>query len=225
MAWSPRRQASGVSHGLRPPPDDTWTMTDGGMSKRGATVVALAVGFVVTGQQPAPRANANSVEQTAQVCAACHGSAGVPVDPAIPVIWGQNEGYIYLQLRDMKRGSRKVEPMAPVIEPLERPDMQALAAYFAAKPWPDLTQPEASDDDARQALRANTSIGCTGCHLAGYRGAGTVPRLAGQQHAYLFKTMTDFRGGARGNNPGMTDLMTVAAEADLKALAAFFSGM
>jgi cytochrome c553 len=200
-------------------------MTDRGMSKRGATVVALAVVLMAASPRMVPPARADGVEETAQVCAACHGAAGVPADPAVPVIWGQNEGYIYLQLRDIKRGSRKVDPMAPIVEPLEREDMQALAAYFAARPWPDLSQPAASDDDAHKALRANTSIGCTGCHLAGYRGAGTVPRLAGQQPAYLLKTMTDFRGGARGNNPGMTDLMKLADHADLAALAAFLSGL
>jgi cytochrome c553 len=191
------------------------------MCRRGAAVLALAI----LSMGPPPRANAAGIEEIAHVCGACHGSAGVPIGPAIPVIWGQNEGYLYLQLRDMKRGTRKVEPMAPVLESLEKPDMQELAAYFAAKPWPTLPQPTASDDDARQALRANGSIGCTGCHLAGYHGAGTAPRLAGQQRAYLSKTMADFRNGARGNNPGMTDLINLAAPADLAALAAFLSGM
>jgi cytochrome c553 len=171
------------------------------------------------------RARADNVETLAGVCVTCHGVAGLPIDPAIPVIWGQNEGYLYLQLRDMKRGARKVDAMAPIVDPLERSEMLALAAYFAAKPWPNLAQPGASDADTRRALQANTSIGCTGCHLAGYLAAGTVPRLAGQQRAYLAKTMADFRDGARGNNPGMTDLMKVAAPEDLAALASFLSGL
>ncbi len=186
---------------------------------RGVLVVMAALSPATTGAQ------AENIEAAAQVCVACHGAAGVPVDPAIPVIWGQNEGYIYIQLRDIKRGSRKVDAMAPILEPLDRPALQALAAYFAAKPWPNLRQPTASDEDARRALQANISIGCTGCHLARYLGAGTVPRLAGQQHAYLAKTMQDFRDGTRGNNPGMTDLMKVAAPTDLEALASFLSGL
>jgi cytochrome c553 len=172
-----------------------------------------------------PQARADGIEDTAQICASCHGSAGVPTDPAIPIIWGQNEGYLYLQLRDIKRGSRKVEVMAPIVERLEKPDVQALAAYFAAKRWPNLAQPGSSDADARRALRANTSIGCTGCHSAGYMAAGSVPRLAGQQRAYLAKTMLDFRAGVRANNPGMTDLMNAADPSDLAALASYLSGL
>jgi cytochrome c553 len=172
-----------------------------------------------------PPALADGIEETAQVCVACHGAAGVPGDPAIPIIWGQNEGYLYLQLRDIQRGSRKVEVMAPIIEGLEKPVLQALAAYFSAKPWPNLGQPSAAEADARRALRANTSIGCTGCHFATFLAAGSVPRLAGQQHAYLDKTMLDFRTGARANNPGMTDLMNAADPADLAALASYLSGL
>ena len=58
---------------------------------------------------------------------------------------------------------------------------------------------------AALAQRANTSVVCTSCHQDGFIGDGTQPRLAGQERAYLEKTMTDFRSGARGNNPGMTD--------------------
>jgi cytochrome c553 len=143
-----------------------------------------------------PPALADGIEETAQVCVACHGAAGVPGDPAIPIIEG-----------------------------LEKPVLQALAAYFSAKPWPNLGQPSAAEADARRALRANTSIGCTGCHFATFLAAGSVPRLAGQQHAYLDKTMLDFRTGARANNPGMTDLMNAADPADLAALASYLSGL
>ncbi len=76
-----------------------------------------------------------------------------------------------------------------------------------------------------QAQRANTSIGCTGCHQEGYKGDSTQPRLAGQHHDYLAKTMADFRSGARGNNPGMTDLMKATPEADLAAMATYLAGL
>jgi cytochrome c553 len=168
---------------------------------------------------------AGEVETKAQICVSCHGKSGVPSDPVIPVIWGQNEGYLYLQLRDIKRGVRKVEVMGPILEQLEKPDLQALAGYFSTRSWPDLAQPSSPDADTRTALRANASIGCTGCHFADYKSAGSVPRLAGQQRSYLAKTMLDFRTGLRANNPGMTDLMNAADPADLTALASYLSGL
>ena len=103
--------------------------------------------------------------------------------------------------------------------------MLALAAYFAAKPWPNLAQPGASDADTRAHCRRTPRSAAPGAILPGTWRPVTVPRLAGQQRAYLTKTMADFRDGTRGNNPGMTDLMKVAAPEDLAALARFLSGL
>ena len=41
------------------------------------------------------------------MCGGCHGENGVPQEKTTPVIWGQHLGYLYLQLRDYKRGDRK----------------------------------------------------------------------------------------------------------------------
>jgi cytochrome c553 len=170
-------------------------------------------------------ANAQSIEEKASICGSCHGQAGIPQASTTPVIWGQREGYLYIQLRDFKRGTRKNERMSPNVERLEREDMLALAAYFSKKPWPDLRQPEAPADVARQALTASTSVGCTGCHLDHYQGDGTVPRLAGQSRDYLRKTIADFRSRARANNPGMSDLMGATSETDLAALEEYLAGL
>jgi hypothetical protein len=37
--------------------------------------------------------------------------------------------------------------------------------------------------------------------------------------------MLDFRTRARGNNPGMSDLMIATPEDDLKAMAAYLAGL
>jgi len=166
-----------------------------------------------------------SIEDKAQLCAACHGEAGIPPDKSWPVIWGQQQGYLYLQLRDFKSGARKNDIMGRIAEALERDDMLALALYFSQKPWPNLGQPRASEAIAAQAARANGSVGCTGCHQAGYQGEGTQPRLAGQEAVYILKSMMDFRTRLRGNNPGMSDLMNATSEDDLKALAAYLAGL
>ena len=61
-----------------------------------------------------PRWPPRNVEETAQVCAGCHGENGIPQEKTTPVIWGQNEGYLYLQLRDFKSGARKNDQMGPI---------------------------------------------------------------------------------------------------------------
>jgi cytochrome c553 len=168
---------------------------------------------------------AESIAEKVEVCAGCHGADGKPVDKTIPVIWGQLTGYIYIQLRDFKRGDRKSEIMQPIASAFERDDMLAIAEYFSQKKWPDLEQPRAPKDVSKKATDAEHSVGCTGCHLEQFQGTSTTPRLAGQSREYLVKTIADFRTRARGNNPGMSDLMIATPEDDLTALAEFLAGL
>ena len=185
--------------------------------------------FLVGGTPPAnAQSTAEKVQSTAEkveICAGCHGQDGKPIDKTIPIIWGQQQGYIYIQLRDFKRGDRKNEIMQPIASTMEREDMLAIAEYFSKRPWPDLGQPRASKEVADRALSANRSVGCTGCHLDHFQGDGTVPRLAGQSREYLTKTIADFRTRARGNNPGMSDLMLATTPDDLAALEEYLSGL
>jgi cytochrome c553 len=169
--------------------------------------------------------HAQSIEEKTQICAGCHGADGKPVNKTIPIIWGQQAGYTYIELRDYKRGDRKSDIMQPIASSLERQDMLDIADYFSKKPWPDLGQPRAPKDVGERALSANRSVGCTGCHLDHFQGDGTVPRLAGMSREYLTKTIDDFRTRARGNNPGMTDLMLATSPEDLAALAEYLAGL
>ncbi|MBV9533581.1 MAG: cytochrome c4 [Bradyrhizobium sp.] len=168
---------------------------------------------------------AESVDEKVEVCAGCHGKDGKPSDKTIPVIWGQQSGYIYIQLRDFKRGDRKNDVMQPVASALEKEHMLAIAEYFSNKPWPDLGQPRAAKDVSQRALSSEHSVGCTGCHLDNFQGSSTIPRLAGQSREYLAKTMDEFRTRMRGNNPGMSDLMLATPPDDLAALAEYLAGL
>ena len=187
--------------------------------------VCVAVALAIASGVGAVAANAQNIEEKVQSCASCHGDDGKPIDKTIPAIWGQQQGYIYIQLRDFKRGDRRNDVMQPIASSMERGDMLAIAEYFSKKRWPDLVQPRAPKEIANRALRANSSIGCTGCHLDQFQGDGTVPRLAGMSRDYLTKAMEDFRTRARGNNPGMSDLMLATAPEDIAALAEYLSGL
>jgi cytochrome c553 len=132
---------------------------------------------------------------------------------------------VFFQLRDFKSDARKNEQMSVVVGPMDAKDFMPLAQYFAKKAWPDLQQPHPPQDVAAQAQRVNASVVCTSCHQEGFKGEGTQPRLAGQERAYLEKTMLDFRAGARGNNPGMTGFMKGLTEQDIAALATWLAGM
>ena len=71
-----------------------------GLGARGALVVCvLLIGGNASAAEP--------IAEKAKLCATCHGEQGIPINKQTPVIWGQNEGYLYLQLRDYKSGARK----------------------------------------------------------------------------------------------------------------------
>lgn len=193
--------------------------------RNSATRLGLLAGLGLSLAASAPQARAETIEDKAAICAGCHGEKGIPVDKEIPVIWGQQEGYIYLQLRDYKKGARANEIMQGIAGSLEKDDMRDLAAYFAEKTWPNLDQPAASDADVGVAKTANSAVGCSACHLDHFQGTGSVPRLSGQSHDYLAKTLAAFRSGERANNPGMTSLAQATSEPDLKAMVAYLAGL
>jgi cytochrome c553 len=166
-----------------------------------------------------------SLQEKIQLCATCHGEQGIPINKQTPVIWGQNEGYLYLQLRDFKNGTRKSAVMGPIASQLQKDDMRALAAHFTTLKWSNLEQPEATADVAKRALTVSSSVGCPGCHLQHFEGNGTTARIAGQWQEYLSLTMSAFRDGSRGNNPGMSSLMKASAPADITALSQYLAGL
>lgn len=171
------------------------------------------------------KAFADSVDDKAQICAGCHGENGIPQEKTTPIISGQNEGYLYIELRDFKSGARKNDIMSGIVADLSRDDMKALAKHFAGLKWPNIQQPSPPKDVTNKALTVIGSIGCTACHLEQFQGDGTTARLAGQQHDYLVKTMTDFRDRSRANNPGMSDLMNAAQPADLDPIAQYLASL
>lgn len=171
-------------------------------------------------------AQAQDAQQRAAVCVACHVTGTVQSSSPIPILWGQNEGYIYLQLRDFKSGVRATPQdatMNALASAMSDDDMRAMARYAAAQPWPKI---EPVPTDAALLKRGETAAAmgdCGGCHFNGWRGYSANPRLRGQSPAYLAATIRQFRSGARANSPGMADMLRALDETDIEAVAAYLS--
>jgi cytochrome c553 len=177
--------------------------------------VAAAVGDVAAAQDPF------NVEVAAAVCVSCHGEDGVPIEPDYPVIWGQQFYYMYVQLRDYNSGLRTNEIMGPQVADFDRDQMKALATYFSEKPWPAIPH-ERDTAKVAQGEMAAGSGECSQCHNT-FMGDSRVPRLAGQQQAYLARTMHEYKNKIRNNDPTMGSLMQTFDDADLDALADFLA--
>ena len=67
----------------------------------------------------------------AAVCAACHGPAGVSVNPAWPSLAGQQPVYLAKQIRLFRDGERVEPTMQPFVQNLSDQDIDDIAAYYA----------------------------------------------------------------------------------------------
>ncbi len=175
-------------------------------------------------------AHAQDVQQQAAACAACHPTSGAPADPLTPIIWGQNEGYLYLQLRDFKRGTRAAEKdaaMRAVTQPMTDAQMLAIAKYVSAQSWPRHSSARTPRTDPLFGHGAKLAAlgACGGCHFNSWQGYSANPRLRGQSPAYLTATIEDFRSGKRANSPGMSDLLRIYSPEEVAAMVAYLSSL
>ena len=68
----------------------------------------------------------------AAVCAACHGPAGISVNPAWPSLAGQQPVYLAKQIRLFRDGERVELTMQPFVQNLSDQDIDDIAAYYAS---------------------------------------------------------------------------------------------
>ncbi len=155
----------------------------------------------------------------AVACQACHGLAGISGNPQWPNLAGQSSAYLEAQLNKFKSGARINPVMQPIASGLSNGDMQNLAVYFASLPA------KAAGGDPALAKQGKDKTGmCLGCHGQNLTGQLQNPRLAGQQPDYLYKTLLDFKSGARLGGP-MNPVAKSFSEADLKAIAAYLGAL
>ncbi len=176
-------------------------------------------------QTLSPPAGAADVEPRAQACFACHGSHGNSTNPMHPTLAGQNARYIYLQLKDFKEGRRQHPQMDPMAAPLSRDDMLALADYFAKQKQ---APSGFSADPAKVAAgrKKSEEVLCPMCHLGDFVGQNEIPRVAGQQYAYVKKQLGDFKAKRRTNDAGnMTSVAGTLSDADIENLAQYIANL
>ena len=200
------------------------------MTSSSRPMKALAVLCLVLPALQTLPASAQDVSQQVAACIACHPVSNVPANSPNPIIWGQNLGYVYLQLRDFKRGTRASErdvAMHALTQTMTDPQMLEIAEYVAAQSWPkhqDRTTPP-TDPLFLRGAKLVAYGDCGGCHFNNWLGYSANPRLRGQTPAYLTITIDEFRGGKRANSPGMSDLLRVYGAEDVKAIVAYLSSL
>jgi len=154
---------------------------------------------------------------TIATCAACHGATGTAIAPAFPNLAGQNYNYLLKTLEDFRTGKRKNATMTPMIATVpvapDNANLKLLAAYFSAQGLD-----EAKSSGAAPLTLARAQAGyrlyfegdakadvpsCVACHSMSGEGNApmAVPRLAGQNAAYLVSQLGEFAAGTRATAP------------------------
>ena len=162
--------------------------------------------------------------KVAGFCANCHGEGGNSTNPEIPNLAGQNPGYLLEQVRQFAEGKRKNEFMEGMIRALKPDETIGMGVYFGQQP----VLPVPSGASAAQILKGKDlfSKNCFRCHGENGRGSAQFARIAGQQSAYLSKSLKRYRAGsAQRNDPLMAAATRLLSDTDIDALVAYVSSM
>lgn len=156
---------------------------------------ALAVGVGMSGAVIAQETTADPM-MLAETCAACHGTDGASVGPSLPSLGGMDPVYFVQTMKDFADGTRHGTVMDRVAKGYTNADLEAMAAYFAERPFVPAPQPfDAALAEKGRDLQARY---CETCHEKG--GTATedgITIVAGQWMPYLEFSVAAFQGGHR----------------------------
>ena len=191
-------------------------------------ILARSALFLLVAFAGVSAAEVQSIEQKVAVCKACHLTGTLQSTSVIPNIWGQSEGYIYIQLRDFKSGARNAPEdgtMRGFVATMSDADMLEIAKYASMQPWPKVEPISTDTALLKKGAYATAMVDCGGCHFNDWKGFSANPRIGDQSTAYLATTIRQFRSGSRANSPGMSDLVRTFDEGDIDAVAAFLNAV
>lgn len=126
-------------------------------------------------------------------CTRCHGDGDrPPIAGVVPSLHGQPEAFLAGALERYASGARSSGIMRPIAASLDRHEISAMAAYYAAQPsvrsvpgaaaTPDVLMPDVAIL-AEQGARTAGIPPCLECH--GDAALDRYPRLAGQGRDYM----------------------------------------
>ena len=183
--------------------------------------------------------NANKGSELVESCAACHGADGNSISTDWPKLSGQNQRYLYEQLKYFRDGNRMnalMMSVTPYLQTLSDEDLKDIAAFYSQY---NITVGQAKNDEELLALGTQLYRfgnmkkqipACTSCHsvygegnsLAGY------PSIAGQQVGYLTSTLKAYRSKERNTGESALVMQSIAenlSDYEIDALANYMHGL
>jgi cytochrome c553 len=178
------------------------------MQHRAALLIsAFVLSRALAADAPADGAQQQDIQDTLQLCAACHGEEGRSLTPEWPSLAGQHAAYLVEQLQMLRDSRRYDSTMTPMARTLSDADITALADYYSRLALPE---PRASANDVQlgkalyeQGRPADGIQACRDCHGAEGRGDPAVgaPAVRGQHALYSQKQLEMYAAGTRYRAP------------------------
>lgn len=180
-------------------------------------------------------------------CAGCHGEKGQAPTLNWPHLAGQRAGYTYKLLLDYQQGRRhegqRAAVMADAVQGVSPQTLADVSVWLASLP----TQPDPLSRGSGLGPAASTAVtpaaitqlvrhgdpkrlitACASCHgVSGQGGGKASAGLAGQNPAYLVRTLLDYQQGLRRNDTdrGMRHFAAKLTRAEIDALAQYYAAL
>ena len=178
--------------------------------------------------------DAKAGETKIAMCIGCHGikgyQASFPEVYKVPMISGQNAGYIVSSLTAYQKGERKHPTMRSIAASLTAKDMADIAAYYESHGKDDsVTLPEKASEASPSTAALLAKGACASCHGASLNKPMVpgYPKIAGQYKDYVYVALKSYKVENQAtwgrNNGVMAGIAKQFTLAELKEIAAYVS--
>lgn len=176
-------------------------------------------------------------ESVVAFCSTCHGVTGVSTLDHIPNLWGQSQQYLREQIENFRDKKRHTTFMDAFIYQISDEQIEQVTKHYSSLPAADTFKLQWRGDKWPGDMQLGEKIAyvgkeetnipaCVSCH--GPNGVGVkpfLPRIGGQNFAYLVNQMKSWKTDARP--PGEMAIMGPIAKGltddEINAVAEYFS--
>lgn len=153
-------------------------------------------------------------EPLSAVCGGCHGSQGVSIDTATPILAGQDAQYL-VQAIKAYRTTRQRETMRAYVRGLSESDIANIAAFYSVQ--------KSRPAEKGQTLVHDLTEKCNRCHGADADNpAMPIPKIGGQDRDYLVMALRAYRDDRRESST-MHKMSLPYGDAVIDSIASYYA--